>query len=102
MNLQQDLRAEYARLITRRWFFRQCGVGLGSVALASLLGDRPAMAATAPQIANPLAPKQPPSFGNAKRVIYLFMAGPPHPLPPFGYKHVNPPHNRKTVSQTEA
>src|SRR5258706_5333264 len=96
MNLQQDLRAEYARLITRRWFFRQCGVGLGSVALASLLGDRPAMAATAPQIANPLAPKQPPSFGNAKRVIYLFMAGAPSQLDLFDYKTALAQYKRKT------
>ncbi len=99
MNLQQDLRAEYARLITRRWFFRQCGVGLGSVALASLLGDRPAMAATAPQIANPLAPKQPPSFGNAKRVIYLFMAGAPSQLDLFDYKPALAKYNGKPVPQ---
>ena len=25
-------------LVTRRWFLQQCGVGLGSMALASLLG----------------------------------------------------------------
>src|SRR5258706_7267714 len=99
MNLQQDLRAEYARLIARRWFFRQCGVGLGSVALASLLGDRPAMAATAPQIANPLAPKQPPSFGNAKRVIYLFMAGAPSQLDLFDYKPALAKYNGKPVPQ---
>ena len=39
MNLQNELRSEFARLVTRRWFFRQCGVGLGSIALASLLAD---------------------------------------------------------------
>ena len=32
---------EYQRELTRRWFFKQCGVGLGSIALASLLGDQP-------------------------------------------------------------
>ena len=37
MNVTNELRSEYARLVTRRWFFRQCGVGLGSIALASLL-----------------------------------------------------------------
>ena len=36
MNLNHEIRCEYARLVTRRWFFRQCGVGLGSIALASL------------------------------------------------------------------
>jgi uncharacterized protein (DUF1501 family) len=99
MNLQQDLRAEYARLITRRWFFRQCGVGLGSMALASLLDNRQAMAATTPQIANPLAPKQPPSLGKAKRVIYLFMAGAPSQLDLFDYKPALAKYNGKPVPQ---
>ena len=45
MNLQHELRAEYGRLVTRRWFFRQCGVGLGSLALASLLEPQRARAA---------------------------------------------------------
>ena len=43
--------------ISRRWFFEQCGVGLGAMALAKLLA-RVGAAATAP--ADPLAPKQPP------------------------------------------
>src|SRR6266566_4508426 len=97
-NLQHELRSEYARLVTRRWFFRQCGVGLGSMALASLLGDRQAMAA-APQIANPLAPKPPPSIGKAKRVIYLFMAGAPSQLDLFDYKPALAKYNGKPVPQ---
>ena len=99
MNLQQDLRAEYARLITRRWFFRQCGVGLGSIALASLLGERSAFAAATPQIANPLAPKLPPSAAKAKRVIYLFMAGAPSQLDMFDYKPTLAKFNGKPVPQ---
>ena len=86
MNLQHELRAEYARLITRRWFFRQCGVGLGSVALASLLGTEKAGAVTAPRPANPLAPKQSPFKSKANRVIYLFMGGAPSQLDLFDYK----------------
>jgi hypothetical protein len=38
MNLQNELRSEYARLVTRRWFLRDCGVGLASLALSSLVG----------------------------------------------------------------
>jgi uncharacterized protein (DUF1501 family) len=86
MNLQHELRAEYARLITRRWFFRQCGVGLGSVALASLLGVESAEGAAAPSPDNPLAPRHPPFKPKAKRVIYLFMGGAPSQLDLFDYK----------------
>src|ERR1043165_1973375 len=89
MNLQQELRREYARLITRRWFFRQCGVGLGSVALASLLGvEDPVAAAKKTPLppADPLAPKQPHYAPKAKRVIFIFMAGAPSQLELFDYK----------------
>ena len=34
-----DFIAEHRRYLTRRWFFRDCGVGLGSMALASLLSE---------------------------------------------------------------
>src|SRR5215831_4564377 len=99
MNLQQELRAEYARLIRRRWFFRQCGVGLGSVALASLLGAERALGAGAPRAANPLAPKQPPLKGKAKRVIYLFMGGAPSQLDLFDYKPAMTKYNGKPIPQ---
>ena len=32
-----QLLAEHQNLLARRWFLKQCGVGLGSVALAELL-----------------------------------------------------------------
>jgi uncharacterized protein (DUF1501 family) len=87
MTLSNELRQEYARLVTRRWFFRQCGVGLGSVALASLLGTDKASAATSRLgTTDPLAPKQPHYKGKAKRVIYIFMAGAPSQLELFDYK----------------
>src|SRR5947208_16964173 len=57
---------------TRRHFFRDCAVGLGSIALTSLM-QREAQA-------NPLAPKAPHFAAKAKRVIYLFMAGGPSQL----------------------
>ena len=65
--------------LSRRWFLRECGLGLGKVGLASLLGGR-AMAGDA------FAP-QPAHFGGkAKAVIHLFMAGAPSHLELFDYK----------------
>lgn len=97
MNFQAELRAEYARLITRRWFLRQCGVGLGSIALASLLNPGNVQAATAARAVNPLAPKQPPFKPSAKRVIYLFMGGAPSQLDLFDYKPTLAKYNGKPV-----
>ncbi len=68
--------------LTRRWFFEQCGVGLGSIALGSLLGGT----ARATDTADPLAPRAPHFAPKAKRVIYLFQAGAPSHLDLFDYK----------------
>ena len=88
MNYEQELRSETARYITRRWFFQQCGVGLGSIALGSMLGAGAAQAARTTQAAppNPLAPRQSHHAAKAKRVIYLFMGGAPSQLDLFDYK----------------
>src|SRR5215467_11025668 len=99
LNVSQELRSEYARLITRRWFFRQCGVGLGSIALTSLLQEEGARGATAPQITNPLAAKAPHFNPKAKRVIYLFMGGAPSQLDLFDYKSSLTKYNGKPVPQ---
>jgi hypothetical protein len=78
---------EYQREITRRWFFKQCGVGLGSIALASLLKDELAPSArAAAAAAGPMTPRAPHYPARAKRVIYLFMAGAPSHLDLFDYK----------------
>ena len=84
MNLALELNHERQRFLTRRWFFQQCGLGLGSVALASLLGDRAGAAAAA--ASNPMTPRQPPLPARTKSVIYLFMAGAPSQLELFDYK----------------
>jgi hypothetical protein len=98
MNFQQELRAEYARLIARRWFFRQCGVGLGSIALASLLGER-AFGKPSLKVTDPLGPKEPHFKPKAKRVIYLFMAGAPSQLELFDYKPALAKYNGKPIPQ---
>jgi hypothetical protein len=94
MTTQESLFAEHRQALTRRWFFQQCGVGLGSIALSQLLaGNSSVRAATAGEIArsgtaalNPLAPRQPHFAAKAKRVIYLFMAGAPSHLEMFDNK----------------
>ncbi|CAN5246486.1 DUF1501 domain-containing protein [soil metagenome] len=57
--------------MARRWFLEQCGVGLGTAALSSLL------AADGHAAEEPLSPKTPHFAPKAKRVIYLFQAGAP-------------------------
>src|SRR5262245_39651864 len=76
---------ERRRYLTRRWFFRDCGVGLGSIALGSLFGEKlfGAPGSVAP---GPFAPREPHFAPRAKRVIYLFMAGAPSHLELFDYK----------------
>src|SRR5262245_57728479 len=83
MNLFHELSDARRRELTRRWFFRDCGIGLGSMALASLLGDS---AAAAPSPVDPMAPRPPHFPGKAKSVIYLFMAGAPSHLELFDNK----------------
>ena len=83
MNFQAEILNEGKKLITRRHFFKNCGVGLGSVALTSLLNEK---LFAAQQATNPLAPKIPHFTGKAKRVIYIFQAGGPSHLDLFDYK----------------
>ena len=86
MVMDKSLEQFRLREITRRHFFRDCQVGLGSIALGSMLsGDRPAFAEV-----------QPPGFlpgsrelhgtPKAKAVIFLFMAGGPSQLELFDDK----------------
>src|SRR6185503_3185884 len=64
--------------VTRRHFLSECGVGLGKIALASLLAQGAAQAqdrTAAPHFK-----------GKAKAVIHLFMSGAPSHLDLFDYK----------------
>ena len=71
--------------ITRRHFLRDCGVGVGKMALAGLLAERVG-AQTAPAFVNPMAPHPGHFAGKAKAVIHLFMAGAPSHLDLFDFK----------------
>lgn len=86
MNCQDYLyRNRDPKDVTRRWFFEQCGVGLGAMALGQLLAES-GFAATTSSSSDPLAPKAPQFAPKAKRVIFLFMAGAPSHLEMFDYK----------------
>lgn len=68
---------------TRRCFLANSGIGLGSLALSSLLNSESPAAPESPQ---PLAPRRPHFPARAKRVIYLHMTGSPPNLDLFDYK----------------
>src|SRR5688500_5743831 len=70
-----------ALLAARRHFFQQCRIGLGAMALGSLLANDGVTAESAPVIGNdPLAPRSPHFTPRAKNVIFMFMAGGPSQL----------------------
>jgi uncharacterized protein (DUF1501 family) len=88
MNCQKHVYSERGTPLSRRWFLRDCGIGLGKLGLAALLTDaftsRALSAVKAP--ADPMLPKPPHFPGKAKAVIHLFMAGAPSQLDLFDYK----------------
>src|SRR5688572_25926394 len=89
--------------LTRRHFFKECGLGVGKIALASLLmqsGGR----ALASEIAdlksqNPLTSRPPHFKAKAKRVIYLFMVGAPSQLDLFDNKPTLVKHDGQPIPQ---
>jgi len=85
MNCQTHLyRHQHPLAVSRRWFLKECGIGLGAIALRGLLGESARAAVST--AADPLAPKRPPFPPRARRVIYLFMAGAPSHLELFDNK----------------
>mgnify|MGYP001598483933 FL=1 len=82
-----DARSHHPLLeITRRHFFRDCGIGVGKIALAGLLSGAFRSTATAKPLSDPLAIRPPHFPGKAKAVIQLFMAGAPSQLELFDHK----------------
>src|SRR4026209_2306678 len=76
---------------TRRHFLKESAMGLGALALGSLLNS--CGKCSSKQVSkivfdpvNPLAPRPPMFPGKAKAVIYLHMAGAPSQLELFDYK----------------
>src|SRR5438270_10046997 len=64
--------------VSRREMLSRCGLGLGALALADLMGQAGLLsrsAASAAEGTNPLLPKAAPLPAKAKRVIHLFFNG---------------------------
>lgn len=76
--------------IARRYFLRDCGIGVGKIAAAGLLtgavGGGSASASSSSAAESPLAAKAPHHQPRAKAVIHLFMAGAPSQLELFDPK----------------
>lgn len=78
---------EFCGQVSRRFFFRECGYGVGKIALASLLTGGLARQTAGTQPApNPMAARPPHFAPKARAVIHLFMAGAPSQLELFDYK----------------
>lgn len=71
-------------LQTRRQFLQNSQVGVGALALSSLLGTSATAADSS--VINPLSPKSPHFAAKAKRVIYLHLTGSPPHLDLYDYK----------------
>jgi hypothetical protein len=81
------LRDEWLLARTRRHFFRECALGVGSLALTSL--THPHLFGKTPTLASqddPTAPKKPHFAAKAEHIIYLHMAGAPSTLDLFDPK----------------
>src|SRR4051812_15444048 len=72
--------------VPRRYFFHECGVGLGKLALASLLSAPLRQSLSAAEESSRLRPRPAHFQPKAKAVIHLFMAGAPSQLDLFDYK----------------
>ncbi len=85
--------------LTRRECLQRCGMGMGALALAHLMG-RAGLLASIPesgQISNPLAPKSPPMPAKVKRIIHLVMNGGPSHVDTFDPKPMLDKHHGKTL-----
>jgi hypothetical protein len=89
---QEDLVLQFE---TRRQLFSRCGVGLGKLALLSLLSDDSIFAEA--DSANPAQAKPGHFPAKAKSVIYLFMAGGPSQFELFDFKPTLQKFNNQVV-----
>jgi hypothetical protein len=88
IRLEDQIRTEWARHVTRRHFLNRCQVGLGALALGQTIGKNQAISAesNSPQNLGPMAVKPPNHAPKAKRVIYLHMSGSPPQQDLFDWK----------------
>src|SRR5579862_8163424 len=90
MNPSEHKLSLESAFLNRRQFLGKCGMGMGGLALAQLMGGLDmlcAQSASAESISlNPLTVKSPPLPARAKRVIHLFMNGGPSHVDTFDPK----------------
>jgi hypothetical protein len=89
--LQHEAQNSFLQFNTRRHFLKESAMGLGALALGSLLGCGEKKTVNtgfnvAFDSANPLAAKPPMFPGKARAVIFIHMAGAPSQLELFSYK----------------
>ena len=90
-NLLNEKNELNARLNSRRHFLKACTLGLGGIALGSLLNScsiekNKSYPYSLDRSLNPMAPLAPPLSSKVKSVIYLHMVGAPSQLELFDYK----------------
>src|SRR5688572_11133139 len=90
MSLYDHSARPHDRFLSRRQMLQRCGMGMGAVSLATLLGDLAlpgtARAAGVADAVSPLAPRFPHFPGRAKRVIHFFLNGGPSHVDTFDPK----------------
>jgi Protein of unknown function (DUF1501) len=99
VKIMKEIQNEEHIRASRRYFFKDCAMGLGSMALATLLKDKSVFAQVTGKAKslNPLAPKKPHFAPKAKRLIYLFQAGAPSQLDLFDPKPALEKYNGQPV-----
>src|SRR5438876_8463228 len=83
--MTHDARSD-APALTRRELLHRCGLGMGAVALANLMGRAGMVAEAQQQAVNPLTPRSPLFPGKAKRVLHIFANGGPSQVDTFDPK----------------
>ena len=104
----REYRKSLLEPVTRRDALAKLGAGMGSIGLASILGQAGLDAAPASSV-NPMAPKKPHFPAKAKRIIQLFQPGGPSQVDTFDYKPMLAQHagerpalvDRKTLRNTK-
>jgi hypothetical protein len=98
--LEHRLSPESA-LFNRRQFLGKCGMGMGGLALAQMMGGLGMLTASSASgqmsSLNPLTVKNPPFPATAKRVIHLFMNGGPSHVDTFDPKPLLEKYAGKTL-----
>jgi hypothetical protein len=79
-----DLERRYPGLLTRRELLCRSGIGMGALAMSSMIGS--AFAGDDAASLNPLRPRKPHFPAKAKRVIHLFLNGGPSHVDTFDPK----------------